>query len=42
MPSFAATVFRELQDRLLPLYIPHELVLLVSGKADSFPAGFGP
>jgi hypothetical protein len=36
------TVFREPEDWLLPLYIPHELVLLVSGKADSFPAGFGP
>jgi hypothetical protein len=35
-------VFREPEDWILPLYIPHELVLLVSGKADSFPAGFGP
>jgi hypothetical protein len=35
-------VFREPEDWLLPLYIPHELVLLISGKADSFPVGFGP
>jgi hypothetical protein len=35
-------VFREPEDWLLPIYIPHELVLLVSGKADAFPAGFGP
>ena len=35
-------VFREPEDWLLPLYIPHDLVLLISGKADSFPAGFGP
>ena len=35
-------VFREPEDWLLPLHIPHEMVLLVSGKADSFPAGFGP
>lgn len=37
-----AKVFREPEDWLVPLYIPHELVLLISGKADSFPAGFGP
>jgi hypothetical protein len=35
-------VFREPEDWLLPLYIPHQLVLLVSGSADSFPASFGP
>jgi hypothetical protein len=34
-------VFREPEDWLLPLYIPHELVLLVSGSADPFPARFG-
>jgi hypothetical protein len=34
-------VFREPEDWLLPLYIPHELVLLVSAGADPFPAGFG-
>jgi hypothetical protein len=33
-------VFREPEDWLLPLYIPHDLVLLVSGKSDSLPAGF--
>jgi hypothetical protein len=32
-------VFREPEDWLLPLYIPHQLVLLVSGKTDPFPAG---
>ena len=40
--SLEVRVFREPEDWLLPLYIPHELVLLISGKADSFPAGFGP
>jgi hypothetical protein len=35
-------VFRDPEHWLLPLYIPHEMVLLVSGKADSFPVGFGP
>jgi hypothetical protein len=35
-------VFKEPEDWLLPLYIPHALVLLISGKADSFPSGFGP
>ena len=34
-------VFREPEDWLLPLYIRHELILLVSGSADPFPAGFG-
>jgi hypothetical protein len=33
-------VFREPEDWLIPLYIPHEMVLLVSGKSDSLPAGF--
>ena len=35
-------VFREPEDWVLPVYIPHELVLLVSGSAEPFPAGFGP
>lgn len=35
-------VFRDPEEWLLPLYIPHELVLLVSGRTESFPAGFGP
>jgi hypothetical protein len=34
-------VFREPEDWLLPLYLPHELILLVSGSADPFPAGCG-
>jgi hypothetical protein len=37
-----AKVFREPEDWLLPLYIPHEFVLLVSGGGESYPAGFGP
>ena len=34
-------VFREPEDWLIPLYIPHTLILMVSASADPFPAGFG-
>ena len=37
MSKFAANY----RVTLLPLHIPHELILLVSGSADPFPAGFG-
>ena len=37
MSKFAANY----RVTLLPLHIPHELILLVAGSADPFPAGFG-
>jgi hypothetical protein len=33
-------VFREPEEWLLPVYLPHELVLIVSGRSDSLPTGF--
>jgi hypothetical protein len=33
-------VFREPEEWLLPVYLPHELVLMVSGRSDSLPTGF--
>lgn len=35
-------VFKEPGDWLLPLFIPHHLVLAISGSAKSLPAGFAP
>jgi hypothetical protein len=33
-------VFREPEEWLLPVYLPHDLVLIVSGRSDSLPTGF--
>jgi hypothetical protein len=35
-----AKVFKESEAWLVPVFIPHELVLVVSGPADAYPAGF--